>query len=278
MAHIADFFIVGAPKCGTTSLQRYLLGHPEVFIVMRPKEPQFFAADEAARFGMRYPDDLSHYEALFAAAGKAKRLGDASTSYLEAPEAPGRIHEFNPEARIIVMLRDPVAMMHSLHSMRVSAGLERMTDFSAALEDERRRPGFGQVGDQSSIRYRDRVRFSEMLPAWFETFGRERVHIVLLEDFAKDTAGEFRKVLEFLDVDPAWAPAEVHALQQPPVAAQHVPGSCLWAPPPPSSAARPARAAGPAGLARAPQGQPAAGGANHDLARATDATRRRAAT
>jgi hypothetical protein len=186
-----DFFIVGAP---------------EVFIAMRPKEPQFFAADTLARFGMRYPDDLPHYLALFAAAGDAKRVGDASTSYLEAPEAPGRIREFNADSRIIVMLRDPVSMMRSLHSMQVTAGLERELDFRRALEDEKRRPGFGKVGDQSSVRYRDRVRFSEMLPGWFDAFGRERVHVMLLEDLAADTPEAFRGVLEFLRVDPAYAP------------------------------------------------------------------------
>lgn len=201
-----DFFIVGAPKCGTTSLQRYLMGHPEVFVAMRPKEPQFFAADTLARFGMRYPDDLEPYLALFSGAGDARRVGDSSTSYLEAPEAPERIGEFNTDSRIIVMLRDPIAMMHSLHSMRVAAGLERVLDFGQALADERRRPGFGQVGDQSSVRYRDRVRFSEMLPRWFDAFGRERVHVMLLEDLAAQPGAEFRRVLEFLDVDPDYAP------------------------------------------------------------------------
>ncbi len=201
-----DFFVVGAPKCGTTSLHRYLIGHPEIYLPRHPKEPHFFAADQLSKFGMRYPDDLPHYEALFADAGGAKRIGEASTSYLESPEAPQRIHEFNPDARIIAMLRDPIGMMHSLHAMRVNQGLERITDFGAALADERNRPGYGVVGNQSSVRYRDRARFDVMLPWWFAGFGRDRVHVMLLEDMAADPKAEFSRVLRFLDVDDSYEP------------------------------------------------------------------------
>ncbi|MEP7359965.1 MAG: sulfotransferase [Chloroflexota bacterium] len=204
-----DFFIVGAPKCGTTSLHRYLVGHPEIFMPIRPKEPMFFENDRLANFGMSYPDDMAHYLDLFARAGDAQRVGEASTSYLESPLAASRIHDFNPDARIIAMLRDPVAMIASLHSMRVSQGLEHSASLSAALDDEQRRRGFGVVGDQSSIRYRDRARFSSMLPPWFDAFGRDRVHIVLLEDMAADGAGQFERVLLFLGVDPAYRPANL---------------------------------------------------------------------
>ena len=203
-----DFFIVGAPKCGTTSLHRWLVGHPQVFMPVRPKEPHYFGADLRAGTGMLFPDDLGAYLALFDsdAARAARRAGEASTTYLEEPDAPARIGAFNPGARIVVMLRDPVEMIASLHSMRVSQGLERMTDLRDALADERSRPGFGIVGDQSSVRYRDRVRFTVTLPRWFEVFGRERVHVIVLDDVAADPAREFRSILEFLDVDPSYSP------------------------------------------------------------------------
>jgi len=166
----------------------------------------FFVNDQLANFGMDYPGDLAHYLALFAAAGGARRVGEASTSYLEAVEAPERIHDFNPESRVIAILRDPVEMIASLHAMRVSQGLEHVADLRAALDDEKRRSGFGIVGDQSSIRYRDRTRFAAMLPRWFEAFGRERVKVILLERVAEQPAAEFRSLLEFLDVDPIYSP------------------------------------------------------------------------
>ena len=173
----------------------------------RPKEPMFFANDRLAHFGMNYPEDMPAYLALFEAARETRRVGEASTSYLEAAEAPARIREFNPDARIIAMLRDPVEMIASLHAMRVSQGLEHIADLRAALADEKSRPGFGVVGDQSSIRYRDRTRFAVMLPRWFEAFGREHVSIIVLEDVAADPAAQFRRVLDFLDVDPTYRPS-----------------------------------------------------------------------
>jgi len=200
-----DLFIIGAPKCGTTSLFNYLQGHPEVFLP-RPKEPNFFAAEPYAHSRLAYPQEMDRYLALFAAAGDAKRVGEASTSYLESPEAAGRIREFNPEARMVAMLRDPVEMMYSMHGMRVAQGVEPITDFAAALEAERTRPGYGTVGDGSSVRYRDRARYAEMLPRWFETFGRDRVHVIITEELAAEPEPTFVRLLEFLEVDPAYRP------------------------------------------------------------------------
>jgi hypothetical protein len=207
--HRPDFFIVGAPKCGTTSLHRWLIGHPQVFMPALPKEPQFFARDRLARVGMRYPEELARYMSLFEseAARLAPRAGEASTAYLESPDAPSRVHDFNPGARIIAMLRNPVDMAASLHSMRVFQGLERITDLRSALDDERARPGFGQVGDQSAVHYRDRARFSVMLPRWFERFGRERVHVIVLNDLAAAPDEELERVERFLDIDPTYRPA-----------------------------------------------------------------------
>jgi hypothetical protein len=200
-----DLFVVGAPKCGTTTLYHQLAAHPEIFM-SRPKEPSYFAAERYRNWRMSYPEDESRYLELFAEAGDAKRIGDASTSYLEAPFAAERIRDFQPAARIVIMLRDPVTMIDSLHGMRVAQGREPYEDLAEALEDERTRPGFGVVGDQSAIRYRDRARFGAMLPAWFDTFGRERVHVMLLEDVVANAAGTFRTLLEFLDVDPRFQP------------------------------------------------------------------------
>jgi len=203
-----DFFIVGAPKCGTTSLHRWLIGHPQVFMSARPKEPHFFASDQLAKTGMRYPDDLPRYLALFDSDGArtASRVGEASTSYLESKLAPARIREFSPDARIIAMLRDPVDMVASLHAMRVFQGLERMPVLRAALTDERTRPGYGDVGDQSAVHYRDRARFSVMLPRWFEAFGRDRVHIVVLNDVAASPDTELERIERFLEVDASYRP------------------------------------------------------------------------
>jgi hypothetical protein len=194
-----DLFIVGAPKCGTTSLYNYLQGHPEVFL-SAVKEPQFFAGDRIVKRGMPFPEAMDRYLALFEDAGDVKRVGEASTSYLESPEAVERIRDFAPDARIVAMLRNPVDMMHSLHGMRVAQGVEPKVDFADAMADERTRPGFGTVGDQSSVRYRDRARYADMLPGWFAAFGPERVHVIITEELAAEPAQTFARVLDFLEV------------------------------------------------------------------------------
>ena len=116
MTNKPDFFIVGAPKCGTTALYTYLKQHPEIFMSPQ-KEPQFFANDVLG--DRRHTCTWAEYLSCFAAARGAKRIGEASVAYLGSPCAPKQIKMFNPAAKIIIMLRNPVDMMHSLHNQRL---------------------------------------------------------------------------------------------------------------------------------------------------------------
>ena len=172
----------------------------------RPKEPSYFAVERYPNWRLDYPDDEARYLQLFNGARGEKRVGEATTSYLESPVAAERIKAFQPDAFIVAVLRDPVAMIDSLHGMRVAQGHEPFADLGQALDDERRRPGFGTLGDQSAVHYRDRARFGAMLPRWFDAFGRERVHVMLLEEVVTDPPGTFRRLLEFLQVDPNFEP------------------------------------------------------------------------
>src|SRR5687767_1010670 len=104
--HKPNFFIVGAPKCGTTSLYEYIRVHPEVFMPDR-KEPAFFCSDFYKPRRMKEEEYLS----LFREAGSAKWIGEASTWYLYSDKAREGIKAFCPDARIIIMLRNPVDMM-----------------------------------------------------------------------------------------------------------------------------------------------------------------------
>ena len=126
-----NFFIVGAPKCGTTALHAYLDAHPEIFM-SHYKEPRFFGSDLRQR---RRPTK-SQYFSCFARARNEKRVGEASVLYLYSKCAAAEIKEFCPEARIIIMLRDPVEMLHSKHSQSIFSGNEVINDFEEALEAE----------------------------------------------------------------------------------------------------------------------------------------------
>lgn len=206
-----DTFIIGAPKSGTTSLYAYLREHPQVFM-SREKEPEYFAPDMVHMRRGRpylYPIDEKRYMALFARANREIRIGEASTSYLASHEAPRLIRMFQPDARIIAILRNPIDLIHSLYGHRVAHRSEFIGDFAAALEaDEDRREGrrlqLGRAGRGSA--YRDYAMLGEQLQRWFDEFGEERIHTIIFDDFVADTQSEFAKVLEFIGVDNQFKP------------------------------------------------------------------------
>lgn len=202
-----DFFIVGAPKAGTTALFEHLGRHPEVF-VPRIKEPMFFGSD--FDYLNCSPPARQEYLSLFANAGNARRVGEGSTTYLYSKVAADEIRAFNPDARIIIMLRDPVTVMYAWYSEAVVTGVEPIRDFSKALQAEPRR----QIGEdlpnrrvlRQSLYYRHIVDFTAHVDRYFETFGRSHVQIVLFDDWVADTARVWRETLEFLGIDPTFRP------------------------------------------------------------------------
>ncbi|MBA2556652.1 MAG: hypothetical protein H0V12_04785, partial [Chloroflexi bacterium] len=133
-----DFFIPGAPKSGTSSMYEYLRQHPEIYLPSL-KEPRHFCPDQDSgsdRDGLFFVRDRDEYLALYAGVRGEKRIGDASVQYLYSRVAAERIREFNPDARFIVMLRNPVHMAYSLHGQRLAGGGEDIEDFGEALEAE----------------------------------------------------------------------------------------------------------------------------------------------
>ena len=202
---------MGAPKSGTTSVYEWLRGHPQVF--MTPvKEPCFYsrdlAADNSGNF-LRYDSDRDRYLALFNNAGDSKRAGEASTRYLYSKDAAALIAQDQPRAFIVALLRNPVDFIASLHAHKLAGGTEDIADLREALaaEDDRRAGRRLPVDSNPHLAtYRDRARFSEQLPRWFDAFGRDRVRVIIFEDLIRDPAAHFRSLLEFLDVAPDYQP------------------------------------------------------------------------
>lgn len=199
-----DFFIVGAPKTGTTSLWGYLYRHPKVFMASR-REGHFFATDLTAPDGAFIRDEEEYLD-LFEEAGDADRVGEKSVFYLLSERAAKEIHKRVPDARIIIMLRDPVEMLYSFHSQRVQSGNEDIPDFGEALaaEEDRRR---GQriprgVWAPTALQYRRLGRYADQVQRYLNLFGEEQIHVVIFDDLVQDTPGTYRSVLEFLDVGP----------------------------------------------------------------------------
>jgi hypothetical protein len=208
-----DFFIVGAPKCGTTAMSQYLAGHPDIFVAR--KEMHHFGAD--LRFGEQfYRRGMDEYLAEFKAWGNQKRAGEASVWYLYSSKAAAEIKSFNPEARIIIMLRKPVEMLHSLYYSFLWDGNEHLPTFEEALAaQEERRVGRNitrQTYFAQGLMYREITRFTDQIKRYFDIFGRDRVHIIIYDDIAADTAAVYRRVLDFLEVDSTHVQKDLRAV------------------------------------------------------------------
>jgi hypothetical protein len=200
-----DFFIVGAPRCGTTAMYEYLRRHPQVFMPEH-KEPMFFGADLTS---LHEPLTDADYLRLFDGARPGQRVGEASTWYLYSSRAAEEIRAFAPDAQILIMLRNPVDVMYSLHRELVFYGGEDLVDFAAALEAEPERKLGRRLSPSrrpEAMYYREIVRFAEQVERYFATFDRSRVKVILFDDFVRDVATVYADVLRFLEVDDTFQP------------------------------------------------------------------------
>ena len=206
-----DFFVVGAFKSGSTALYEGLRRHPQIFMPFH-KEPLYFGDDLTRRYGRYTEADYLH---LFDAAKPGQRVGEASTWYLYSVSAAREIRDFAPEARIMVVLRNPVDVMYAQHNQLIFNVIEDIPDFAAALAAEpdrragRRLPP-GPINVENLF-YRHSVRFAEQIERYFDAFGRDRVHVMLYDDLRRDGATVVRGALEFLGVDPSRAAAPPRA-------------------------------------------------------------------
>ncbi|HEY7333163.1 MAG TPA: sulfotransferase [Candidatus Limnocylindria bacterium] len=205
---VPDFFIVGAPKSGTTAMYEYLRSHPDLFLPAR-KELRFFGRD----LDIRDRETLStdRYLAFFATAPPEARVGTAYVWYLFSSSAAREIGEFSPEARIIVMVRDPVDMLPALHGEHLANGNEDIADFAEALGAEADRRAGRRIPPHAHLPqglwYSQVPRYAEQIERYIEVFGRHRVHVIVFDDFVADPAAAYRDTLRFLDVSTDHAPA-----------------------------------------------------------------------
>jgi Sulfotransferase domain len=196
-----NFFIIGAPKCGTTSLHAYLASHPQIFMSVR-KEPTYFDSDLAHFVATRSEGEYLRY---FSRANDAYlAVGEASSDYLYSRVAVPRILDFNPNARFVVMVRNPIDMASSLHAECVKTLVEDVLDFSEAwgLEDQRR-AGYSlprACYPGAFIPYGDVCRVGEQVERLYKTVSRERVHVIVFEDLCEDPRRVYTKLLAFLGV------------------------------------------------------------------------------
>ena len=200
-----NFFVIGAPKCGTTSIATWLEQHPAIFIPAI-KEPNFFNTDDNQDpiYGVATPNA---YEALFCAATAAQRaVGEASVFYLSSAVAVANILRYQPSARFIVMLRNPIDMAPALHAEMLILGLENIRGFRTAwdLQYDRRQGRHVPILSGSWRRlfqYADVCALGTQLQRLFAAVPRDRVLTILLDDLIADPRREYVRALHFLGVD-----------------------------------------------------------------------------
>jgi hypothetical protein len=194
-----NLFILGAPKCGTTALATWLSAHPEVF-VSPVKEPHYFCEDH------RLTPTLGAYEALFSEADPQRHrwVCEASVWHLFSDTAVPNILRYAPEARFIVMVRSPLDMAPSMHEQHRFNGDELVPDFAEALaldatrnqgNPEGVRPGYPEP---RHLAYFRSCALGWQLERLFERVPRERVHVIVFDDLARDASGTHADVLAFL--------------------------------------------------------------------------------
>lgn len=217
MPHIEDVdrfvFIVGAPRCGTTTMARWLQTHPQILFPF-VKEPHFFAQfdlrgldEDQLRHRIEY-DFLDHFYPE-PAAGQTV-AADCSVSYLYAPEQLEPVLRLWPESRFVVAVRDPMKFLPSLHKRLIFTGdenIRRFEDAWAAVPDRTagRKIPWSTI-EPRWLRYDEAARYGTYVERLFKAVGKERCMVTVFDDLIADPAGQHRRLLEFTGLEQVPAP------------------------------------------------------------------------
>ena len=187
---LPNFLLVGAQKCGTTSLAAQLAEHPQVFM-SATKEIHFFSWEECWKRGGEW------YRTFFEGADPTQAIGEASTTYTMHPvypDVPARMAEMLPEARFIYIVRNPIERLVSNYMHLWLLG-EADGDLETTIERK------GELMAAS--------RYWHQIEQYLGFFDRDRFLIIVFEEFSADARAAHEQVFRFLDVDPAFCPADL---------------------------------------------------------------------
>ncbi|MEM9052937.1 MAG: sulfotransferase [Bacteroidota bacterium] len=218
-----NFFVIGVVKGGTTSLYHYLNQHPEVYLPPI-KETNHFAAKDISEkdFLPGYAQDVSinldryiksgmketihiahvnedrHYEGIFSKVNGEEAIGEISNSYMICPSAAKAIHDFNPEAKIIVVLRNPIRRAWSQFLMNLREAKSEAEDFIKEVQEDH---ALNPKGWGVNHQYLELGKYAGQLKRYFELFGRDKVLALFFEDYKNDANSVLMEICQFLDID-----------------------------------------------------------------------------
>jgi hypothetical protein len=192
-----NLFIIGAPRCGTTSLFAALKQHPDVYTSVL-KEPHFYATDLPAQ--PHTVSDTDDYHRLFSAAGDQRYRAEASVWYLYSHKAPELISKAHPDARIVLLLRNPVDMLISLYDLYLRTGNEGDTNPEKAIfrTNETR---FTATYFPFGLHYLRLLDITRPLMRWRSFFPEHQIRVLIFEEMYAVPEASFRELCGWLDID-----------------------------------------------------------------------------
>jgi len=198
-----SFYVVGAPRCGTTALSKALGENPQVSFA-KPKETHFLTDDYSDQTPQQVQRlYLTHFHPQLNHDTRA--IGDGSVSYLYSPEAISQAIRLDPNAKFIAAVRNPLDMMRSYHQRLLFSLDEDVTDFNTAWDLQQQRATGKHIPDTCRepqlLQYGTIGSLGSHIERLFELAGRERCYIVVFDDFIKDPRGTYLKLLDFIGVE-----------------------------------------------------------------------------
>ena len=195
-----SFFIIGAPKCGTTSLHHYLSSHSQITMSV-PKEPHYFSTD-IKNGGIRNKEEylgcFSHGD------NKTVAIGESSTLYLYSKVAVQNIYNYDKKSKFIVMVRNPIEIAQSFHQVALKVFGETETNFQKAWLLEKKRKAGKKIPrgciDRQLILYGNIAKIGQQIERFTSYISPENIHFIIYDDFKNFTKHEYIKVLKFLEV------------------------------------------------------------------------------
>lgn len=205
-SNFPNFYIVGAPKAGTSSLHSYLSQHPEIFMSAK-KEPHFHAykGDIPIYKGPKDYEScqsmmvksFDEYMSLFNLVGNEKIIGESSAMYLDIESSVESIYKMNPDSKILIVLRNPVDRAISAYNHLIRDKRESL-EFSEAIavENERLRNGYMPFWG-----YLKQSAYYNNVKNYLDVFGEKNVKIILYENLKLNLNNELNSITKFLNVN-----------------------------------------------------------------------------